>query len=256
VNTDHRTRGNRSWRRVSIRRDVTIRLKKLPLQRVASKSWTTASASRRRTSPASHARLHDQEERARLSACTRPPTPPPKWAAVFQLTVTGRAWRDLALELPLMVRLPASQRHEYRIESTHSADRRQPRDPRGLQEILCESGAKDTQLTTPWPVSSARRANRSNSRFEFVFRIPRSGSAREDHQSIAENRPYSWPSWTCACRPVGTASETIARMWEVDPRLQAVVCTAYAGTIVGSDDRQARTQRYACLIHRREAFSG
>ena len=54
---------------------------------------------------------------------------------------------------------------------------------------------------------------------------------------------------TCACRPAGTALETAQRLWEVDPELQIVVCTAYSDyswqELVGK--LQAHAERFLIL---------
>jgi len=36
-----------------------------------------------------------------------------------------------------------------------------------------------------------------------------------------------WPSWICACLPVGTAWRP-SSIWKIDPRLQMVICTAHS----------------------------
>jgi PAS domain S-box-containing protein len=47
-------------------------------------------------------------------------------------------------------------------------------------------------------------------------------------QALAENRPYSLAFVDVRMPPGWDGVETIARIWEVDPELQVVVCTAYA----------------------------
>jgi two-component system, cell cycle sensor histidine kinase and response regulator CckA len=47
-------------------------------------------------------------------------------------------------------------------------------------------------------------------------------------QALAENRPYALAFVDVRMPPGWDGVETIARIWEVDPELQVVVCTAYA----------------------------
>ncbi|MSU56961.1 MAG: response regulator [Pedosphaera sp.] len=47
-------------------------------------------------------------------------------------------------------------------------------------------------------------------------------------QAMAENRPYAMAFVDVRMPPGWDGVETIARIWEVDPQLQIVVCTAYA----------------------------
>ncbi len=47
-------------------------------------------------------------------------------------------------------------------------------------------------------------------------------------QAVAENRPYALAFVDVRMPPGWDGVETIARIWEVDPELQIVVCTAYA----------------------------
>ena len=47
-------------------------------------------------------------------------------------------------------------------------------------------------------------------------------------QALAENRPYALAFVDVRMPPGWDGVETIARIWEVDPELQIVVCTAYA----------------------------
>jgi two-component system cell cycle sensor histidine kinase/response regulator CckA len=47
-------------------------------------------------------------------------------------------------------------------------------------------------------------------------------------RSLAENRPYALAFVDVRMPPGWDGVETIARIWEVDPELQVVVCTAYA----------------------------
>ena len=47
-------------------------------------------------------------------------------------------------------------------------------------------------------------------------------------QALAENRPYALAFVDVRMPPGWDGIETIARIWEVDPELQVVVCTAYA----------------------------
>ena len=47
-------------------------------------------------------------------------------------------------------------------------------------------------------------------------------------QALAENRPYALAFVDVRMPPGWDGIETIARIWEVDPELQIVVCTAYA----------------------------
>jgi two-component system, cell cycle sensor histidine kinase and response regulator CckA len=47
-------------------------------------------------------------------------------------------------------------------------------------------------------------------------------------QSLADNRPYALAFVDVRMPPGWDGVETIARIWEVDPELQIVVCTAYA----------------------------
>ena len=46
-------------------------------------------------------------------------------------------------------------------------------------------------------------------------------------QALAENRPYAMAFVDVRMPPGWDGIETIARIWEVDPELQIVVCTAY-----------------------------
>ena len=47
-------------------------------------------------------------------------------------------------------------------------------------------------------------------------------------RALAENRPYALAFVDVRMPPGWDGIETIARIWEVDPELQVVVCTAYA----------------------------
>jgi PAS domain S-box-containing protein len=47
-------------------------------------------------------------------------------------------------------------------------------------------------------------------------------------RALAENRPYALAFVDVRMPPGWDGVETIARIWEVDPELQVVVCTAYA----------------------------
>ena len=47
-------------------------------------------------------------------------------------------------------------------------------------------------------------------------------------RALAENRPYAMAFVDVRMPPGWDGVETIARIWEVDPELQVVVCTAYA----------------------------
>ena len=47
-------------------------------------------------------------------------------------------------------------------------------------------------------------------------------------KALAENRPYALAFVDVRMPPGWDGVETIARIWEVDPELQIVVCTAYA----------------------------
>ncbi len=98
-----------------------------------------------------------------------------------------------------------------------------------FKKILSESGVKDAQLNdamsgffgTPKPAHERPR-------FELSSAFQGQEALEKIKQSIAENRPYAMAFVDVRMPPGWDGIDTIARMWEVDPRLQAVVCTAYA----------------------------
>ena len=67
---------------------------------------------------------------------------------------------------------------------------------------------------------------------EMVFELDSAYQGQEGFemvkQALAENRPYALAFVDVRMPPGWDGIETIARVWEVDPELQIVVCTAYA----------------------------
>jgi two-component system cell cycle sensor histidine kinase/response regulator CckA len=67
---------------------------------------------------------------------------------------------------------------------------------------------------------------------EMVFELDSAYQGQEGFemvkQALAENRPYALAFVDVRMPPGWDGIETIARIWEIDPELQVVVCTAYA----------------------------
>ena len=47
-------------------------------------------------------------------------------------------------------------------------------------------------------------------------------------EALREGKPFTSPSSTCACRPAGTACKPSSDLWQADPNVQVVICTAYS----------------------------
>src|SRR5438094_4895007 len=64
----------------------------------------------------------------------------------------------------------------------------------------------------------------------FAFDSPYQGPAglQRVRQAGAEDRPYAMPFIDVRMPPGWDGIETTARIWEVDPNLQVVLCTAYS----------------------------
>jgi signal transduction histidine kinase len=98
-----------------------------------------------------------------------------------------------------------------------------------FKKILCESGEKDTQLHDAMAgFFGTTRRESERPRFQLVSAFQGQEAHEKVKESLAEDRPYAMAFVDVRMPPGWDGIETIARMWEVDPRLQVVVCTAYA----------------------------
>lgn len=71
-------------------------------------------------------------------------------------------------------------------------------------------------------------------------------------QSLAENRPYAMAFVDVRMPPGWDGIETIARIWEVNPELQIVVCTAYSD--YGWEEMRARVGQPDSLLILKKPF--
>src|SRR5436190_9005183 len=98
-----------------------------------------------------------------------------------------------------------------------------------FKKILSETGERDAQLHDAMAgFFGTKRQVTERPRFEISSAFQGQEALEKINQSIAEDRPYAMAFVDVRMPPGWDGIETIARMWEVDPRLQAVVCTAYA----------------------------
>ena len=72
------------------------------------------------------------------------------------------------------------------------------------------------------------QAAAQTTRFELDFAYQGEEGLAMVKKSLAENRPYAMAFVDVRMPPGWDGIETIARMWEVYPQLQIVVCTAYS----------------------------
>jgi len=98
-----------------------------------------------------------------------------------------------------------------------------------FKKILCESSVKGAQLNDAMAgFFGTTQQSQERPHFELSSAFQGQEALEKIKQSIAENRPYAMAFVDVRMPPGWDGIDTIARMWEVDPRLQAVVCTAYA----------------------------
>lgn len=98
-----------------------------------------------------------------------------------------------------------------------------------FREILCpdhsgEAAAKEMEVALFGEVQEAV----DQTAFELDFAYQGQEALEMVRQSLAEQRPYALAFVDVRMPPGWDGIETIARLWEVYPALQVVVCTAYA----------------------------
>ncbi|MBL8860156.1 MAG: response regulator [Planctomycetes bacterium] len=98
-----------------------------------------------------------------------------------------------------------------------------------FRKILSESPVKDAQLKDAMAgFFGAAKAVGAKPKFELDSAFQGQEALKKVEASIAAGRPYAMAFVDVRMPPGWDGIDTIARLWEVDPELQAVVCTAYA----------------------------
>src|SRR6185503_14311359 len=98
-----------------------------------------------------------------------------------------------------------------------------------FQKILCPDHAIEPELHEVEAVlfDETQRAVQTVS-FELDSAYQGQDGLEMVQQALAENRPYAMAFVDVRMPPGWDGVETIARIWEVDPEVQIVVCTAYS----------------------------
>ena len=98
-----------------------------------------------------------------------------------------------------------------------------------FRKILCPANTDDTTVRG---MEAALFEEHPPSRRDVSFQLDSAYQGQEGlemvKQAQAENRPYAMAFVDVRMPPGWDGVETIARIWEVDPELQIVVCTAYS----------------------------
>jgi signal transduction histidine kinase/AmiR/NasT family two-component response regulator len=97
-----------------------------------------------------------------------------------------------------------------------------------FRKILSPDQASETALDDMEAVLFEKPAPRTQSiRFELDSAYQGQEGLEKVKQSLAERRPYAMAFVDVRMPPGWDGVETVSRIWEVDPDLQVVVCTAY-----------------------------
>jgi CheY-like chemotaxis protein len=98
-----------------------------------------------------------------------------------------------------------------------------------FREILCpDNSGEDATNAMEAVLFEGDPAAPAQTRFELDSAFQGQEALELVKQSLAENRPYALAFVDVRMPPGWDGVETIARIWEADPELQIVVCTAYA----------------------------
>ena len=123
-----------------------------------------------------------------------------------------------------------TQHRTCKPEPPHPGRGRQPAIHADFRKILCPDNAGDTDAEKTG--SGAVRRGPTRRPDDAVFELDSAYQGQEGlamvKQALAENRPYALAFVDVRMPPGWDGVETIARIWEVYPELQIVVCTAYS----------------------------
>jgi len=98
-----------------------------------------------------------------------------------------------------------------------------------FKKILSDGGVKDDQLKDAMAGFFGKaKPTDTRPKFELDSAFQGQEALQKVQRSIAEGQPYAMAFVDVRMPPGWDGIDTIARLWEVDPSLQAVVCTAYA----------------------------
>ena len=192
-------------------------------------------------------------KRATASASTAGPTPPRKWAAASRPRARAPAkGPPSSSNCPLLpdqeARTQRPKYHEqcrFRTQPAHPDYRRQSEPSTRISGKSCRPAEPAARLQQAGGGAFRRRPTDRPQRSSFEMDSAYQGQEGLEmvKKALAETGLTPWPSWTCACRPVGMASKPSQRIWEVNPELQIVVCTAYSDYSWEEMLRQSRPAR-------------
>ncbi len=97
-----------------------------------------------------------------------------------------------------------------------------------FREILCEENPDEEAVVEMEATLFGEEATATRAEFELDFAFQGEEALEMVKQALAEQRPYALAFVDVRMPPGWDGVETIARIWEVCPPLQIVVCTAYA----------------------------
>ncbi len=177
---------------------------------------------------------------AMVSASTAGPTPPRKWAARSRRAATGPGkGAEFTLELT-----HGSSESEGRGAGNHSENMKsgdiKPNHRilviddntsihADFRKILCPENSRKASLNK---MGAALFDDAEPAVETLGFELDSAYQGQEGlemvKKSLAENRPYAMAFVDVRMPPGWDGIETIARIWEVNPELQIVVCTAYS----------------------------
>src|SRR5947209_9548069 len=98
-----------------------------------------------------------------------------------------------------------------------------------FREILCEENpGEDPADAMEAALFGEEQTSSELGGFDLDFAYQGQEALEMVKQALADDRPYALAFVDVRMPPGWDGVETIARIWEVDPAIQIVVCTAYA----------------------------
>src|SRR5450631_3877429 len=193
----------------------------------ASRSSTTASASRPRTWGVSSATASRRASLGMASACTAVRWPPRNWAVrcvpTAKAPVAARPSRWSCRSLPVRPAMAEGNRRILIIDDNAAIHH-------DFRKVLCTSDEEEAQATLALleaDLLGERPVGSTRPRFEIESAHQGQEGVEMAQRALAARRPYAMAFVDMRMPPGWDGLQTIEQLWKVDPHVQVVICSAH-----------------------------